>query len=62
MLLRRTKGWRLRWPIHPQDSIAWRKSRFNLLRKDSIKVPYFKRKRPMPVVTLRDRATGRKSR
>lgn len=61
MFLRRTKGWGLHSPrSDPQDSIAWRKSRFKLLRKDSIKVPYFKRYRPMPVVTLRDRATGRK--
>lgn len=61
MFLRRTKGWGLHSPrSDPQDSIAWRTNRFKLLRKDSIDVPYFKSNRPMPVVTLRDRATGRK--
>lgn len=61
MFLRRTKGWKVFSPRQdPQDSIAWRTSRFRLLRASSFEIPYFKGWRPMPVVTLRDRATGRK--
>ncbi len=58
--LRRTKGWRLfSPPSDPQDSIAWRASRFRLVKKSTFKIPYFRGDRPMPVVTLRDKATGR---
>lgn len=42
----------------PQDSIAWRDDRFTLVAADTFKIPYFVRQRPMPVVQLRDRATG----
>lgn len=61
MFLRMTRGWRVFSPPRdPQDSIAWRTSRFRLVRATSFKVPYFRTWRPMPVVVLRDRATGRK--
>ena len=59
--LRRTRGWRIHSPKgDPQDSVAWRSSRFRLLRATSFKVPYFRRMRRMPIVVLKDRATGRK--
>jgi murein DD-endopeptidase MepM/ murein hydrolase activator NlpD len=45
-------------PGDPQDSIAWRRDRFTLVAADTLRVPYFVRERPMPVVRLRDRATG----
>ncbi len=61
MFIRRSKGWRIFSPrTDPQDSIAWRASRFRPVRTRTLKIPYFKADRPMPVVTLRDRATGRK--
>jgi endonuclease/exonuclease/phosphatase family metal-dependent hydrolase len=61
MFLRRTKGWRIHSPASdPQDSIAWRSSRFRLVRTGAFRIPYFRTPRPMPVVVLRDRATGRK--
>lgn len=60
MFLRMTRGWKVFSPRDPQDSIAWRASRFKLLRTTSFKIPYFRTWRPMPVVVLRDRATGRK--
>jgi len=44
---------------HMQDSIAWRKDSFELLRADTIEIPYFNgRRRRMPVVLLRHRASG----
>ena len=58
--LRNTRGWRVFSPSDPQDSIAWRKSRFRLLGARTFKIPYFRDKRPMPVVHLRDKATGRR--
>jgi endonuclease/exonuclease/phosphatase family metal-dependent hydrolase len=45
-------------PGDPQDSIAWRRDRFELVSADTLRVPYFVRERRMPVVQLRDRATG----
>ena len=58
--LRHTKGWRVFSPHDPQDSIAWQASRFRLLGARAFRIPYFRGKRPMPVVHLRDRATGRR--
>ncbi len=58
--LRNTRGWRVFSPHDPQDSIAWRKSRFRLLGARTFKIPYFRGNRPMPVVHLRDKATGRR--
>jgi hypothetical protein len=60
MFLRKTKGWRVHSPPDPQDSIAWRASRFRLVRAGSVPVPYFRNRRPMPIVVLRDRGTGKK--
>jgi hypothetical protein len=60
LFLKKTRGWRMHSPRDPQDSIAWRTSRFRLVRATTFKIPYFRKERPMPVVTLRDRATGRK--
>ena len=58
--LRKTRGWRVFSPRQdPQDSIAWRAARFRLLEGTSLKIPYFKNERSMPVVRLRDRKTGR---
>ncbi len=45
-------------PGDPQDSIAWRRDRFALVAADTLRIPYFVRERRMPVVQLRDRATG----
>jgi murein DD-endopeptidase MepM/ murein hydrolase activator NlpD len=45
-------------PGDPQDSIAWRRDRFELVAADTFEIPYFVRERRMPVVQLRDRATG----
>lgn len=58
--LRRTKHWRIFSPRDPQDSIAWRPWRFRLLRSSTLSVPYFRKDRPMPVVVLRDKATGQR--
>jgi endonuclease/exonuclease/phosphatase family metal-dependent hydrolase len=44
----------------PRDSIAWRRSRFALVSTDGVRVPYKLHERTMPIVTLRDRVTGRK--
>jgi murein DD-endopeptidase MepM/ murein hydrolase activator NlpD len=60
MFLNLTKQYRIYSPRDPQDSIAWRASRFQLLKATTFKIPYFESERPMPVVVLRDRATGRK--
>ena len=58
--LRMTRGWKVYSPPRdPQDSIAWRTSRFRLVKSGVVKVPYFHRKRPMPIIRLRDRATGK---
>lgn len=60
MFLRMTHGWQVYSPREdPQDSIGWHTSRFRLLRTGVVKVPYFSSRRPMPIVRLRDRATGR---
>ena len=60
MFLRKTRGWKLFSPRDPQDSIAWRKSRFRLVRATTFRIPYFRTWRTMPAVVLRDRGTGRK--
>ncbi|MGY2873434.1 endonuclease/exonuclease/phosphatase family metal-dependent hydrolase [Marmoricola sp. URHA0025 HA25] len=45
---------------HPtENSIAWRSSTMELVSTDSIRVPYFEGSRLMPIVQLRERATGR---
>ncbi len=60
LFLNKTRGWKVHSPRRdPQDSIAWRSSRFRLLKASALEVPYFRRNRPMPVVRLRDRVTGR---
>ena len=48
-------------PGDPQDSIAWRRSRFEFVEADTFEIPYFTGPRPMPIVRLRDRATGEQS-
>jgi hypothetical protein len=43
----------------PENSIAWRRSRWDLIAADSVRVPYFDgRIRRMPVIQLRDRASN----
>ena len=43
----------------PENSIAWRRSRWDLVAADSVRIPYFEgRIKRMPVVRLRDRATN----
>jgi endonuclease/exonuclease/phosphatase family metal-dependent hydrolase len=42
-----------------ENSIIWRNSTMELVSTDYIRVPYFEGWRNMPVVLLRDRATGR---
>ena len=60
MFLRKTHGWKVYSPRNdPQDSIGWHTSRFRLLKSGVVRVPYFNSLRPMPIVRLRDRATGR---
>jgi murein DD-endopeptidase MepM/ murein hydrolase activator NlpD len=42
----------------PENSIAWRRSRFELVAVDAARIPYFEgRIRLMPVIRLRDRVT-----
>ncbi len=62
-LLRATGG---SWALYPgpsapdsDNSIGWRTSEFQLVRTSTLPIPYFNgRKRQMPVVLLRHRATG----
>lgn len=49
-------------PKDTRDSIAFRKDRFELVKKDGVSVPYMKNWRTMPLITLRDKATGLKMR
>jgi endonuclease/exonuclease/phosphatase family metal-dependent hydrolase len=46
----------------PRDSIAFRKDRFELVGSDtSIRIPYRRNVRTMPVVILKDKVTGQKT-
>lgn len=54
------------WKVHspqgdPRDSIAWRRARFSLVWASSVRIPYRKNVRPMPVVALRDKVTGKRT-
>jgi endonuclease/exonuclease/phosphatase family metal-dependent hydrolase len=40
-------------------SVMWRKDRFTAVSKSSITIPFVGQRRPMPVVRLKDRQTGR---
>jgi endonuclease/exonuclease/phosphatase family metal-dependent hydrolase len=45
----------------PRDAIAFRRDRFKLVAADkSVKIPYRRYTRTMPVVTLRDKVTGKR--
>ena len=64
--LRQTARTGERWGVFPgsprdtDNTIAWRRSRFRLVRGWRVGIPYFHGNvRPMPVVELRSRATGR---
>ena len=49
-------------PGDTENSIAWRRDRFELVGADTVAIPYFNgRIRQMPVVRLRDRATSQDS-
>jgi len=46
----------------PENSIAWRRDRWDLVAVDSFSIPYFDgHPRRMPIVRLRDRSTGREA-
>ena len=45
----------------PRDSIAFRRSRFELVGTDGVRVPYREHVRTMPVVILRDRQTDQRT-
>jgi len=47
-------------PKDTRDSIAWRRSRFDLVATDGVRIPYRENWRTMPIVVLRDKNTGRK--
>ena len=49
-------------PRDTRDSIAWRRSRFDLVRADGVRVPYKLHWRTMPIVELRDKVTGQQFR
>jgi endonuclease/exonuclease/phosphatase family metal-dependent hydrolase len=45
----------------PRDAIAFRRSRFQLVGTDGVRVPYREHVRTMPVVILRDKQTGKRT-